>query len=53
MPAPGLPLFAREFRVPRRGHLLEDCEDIAALAPERYDALAHLYERQFTTKGRS
>src|SRR5436305_12008399 len=35
MPAPGLPLFAREFRVPRRGHRLEDCEDVAALAPER------------------
>src|SRR5256885_10366862 len=35
MPAPGLAIGFREFRLPRRGHRAEECEDACAGAPER------------------
>jgi hypothetical protein len=35
MTAPGLALRCRSFRLPRRGHRLEECEDACAAAAER------------------
>src|SRR5580693_92137 len=35
MTAPGLDIRWRSFRVPRRGHRVEECEDACAVALER------------------
>src|SRR5271170_6710464 len=35
MTAPGLDIRWRSFRVPRRGHRVEECEDACAIALER------------------
>src|SRR5262249_45203799 len=35
MSIPGLALRSRSFRLPKRGHALEECEDACACAPER------------------
>src|SRR4051794_19766200 len=35
MPSPGLIHRFQEFRLPRRGHTVDECEDAAAGSPER------------------